>query len=210
MKAPLRLRWLALRRKLLRETPGLYIHVTAVSDPDCRFGEHVRIGAGVKFHASSIGDYSYVSAGSRVAFTHIGKFCSIGPEVMLAGLGRHPTDYFSTHPYFYSAPWRATLGLSGGADYDEQLRTTVGNDVWIGARAIVLDGVTIGDGAIVAAGAVVTADVPPYAIVGGVPARVLRQRRGTPESYGERADWWDADAAEHEALFARVIGCFTG
>jgi len=60
--------------------------------------------------------------------------------------------------------------------FEELKRTQIGNDVWIGARAIVLDGISIGDGAVIAAGAVVTKDVPPYAIVGGVPAKLIRYR----------------------------------
>ena len=208
MRTPQRLRWLLRRRQLKREIAALDIHLTAVSDEDCRFGAHVRIGAGVKFHHSTIGDFSYASAGSRVAYSDIGKFVSIGPEVMLGGLGKHPTDFFSTHPYFYSKSYRARLGLAGGAEFEELPRTTVGNDVWIGARAMILDGVTIGDGAIVAANAIVTADVEPYAIVGGVPAKLLRRRRMTPEALGERPDWWNLSLAEREALFARVIGRF--
>ncbi len=208
MKLPLRIRWLLLRQRLLKSGRHLDLHSTSVSDEHCRFGDHVRIGAGVKFHHSTIGKFSYVSAGSRVAYCDIGSFCSIAPEVMLGGLGKHPTDFVSTHPYFYSRAYRARLGLTGGGDFDEQPRTRVGNDVWIGVRATILDGVTIGDGAIIAAGALVIKDVPPYSIVGGVPARILRKRHRTPVDMGERVDWWNLPPAELEAMFQRVIGQF--
>jgi acetyltransferase-like isoleucine patch superfamily enzyme len=123
---------------------------------------------------------------------------------MLGGLGRHPTNFLSTHPYFYSHHYRNTLGLAGGGCFDELPRTRVGNDVWIGARAIILDGVTVGDGAIIAANAVVTKDVQPYTIVGGVPAKLLRRRQITPEMLGEKANWWDLSSTDLEALFTRV------
>lgn len=176
MALPLRIRWLLRRRSLMKSMQGLNIHLTAVSDEHCSFGKNVMLAANVKFHHSSIGDFSYLAAGARAAYVEIGKFCSIGPEVMLGGLGRHPTDGFSTHPFFFSQAYRSRLGLTGGRDYQEIKHCKVGNDVWIGARAIILDGVTIGDGAIVAAGAVVTRDVEPYAIVGGVPAKLMRYR----------------------------------
>jgi tetrahydrodipicolinate N-succinyltransferase len=76
--------------------------------------------------------------------------------------------------------------------FNELPPVDVGHDVWIGARAIVLDGVKVGDGAVIAAGAVVTKDVPPYAIVGGVPARVLRFRMTASQSEVMRElAWWN-------------------
>lgn len=100
----------------------------------------------------------------------IGSFCSIAPEVVFVLNNEHRTDTVSTYPFkvkmFHSAKYEAES--KGGI--------IVGDDVWIGARATILDGVTIGQGAVVAAGAVVTKDVPPYAIVGGVPAKVLKYR----------------------------------
>jgi chloramphenicol O-acetyltransferase type B len=208
MKLPSRFQWLLLRRKLMRQVSGLHIHVLAVSDAQCHFAPHSRLENGVRFHASSLGMHSYVAGGARVAYTDIGSFCSIGPEVMLGGLGRHPVDSLSTHPLTFSPVMRRRFGLSGGADFAENRRGQVGHDVWIGARAIVLDGVNIGNGAIVAAGAVVARDVEPYAIVGGVPARVLRYRRRRPADYGAPADWWNLPEAEREALFQRNIAEF--
>lgn len=208
MPIPQRIRWLMRWHKLQRSIPGLAIHPTATSDEHCAFENHVRIAAGVKFHYASIGRYSYVAARARVAYSNIGRFVSIGPEAMIGGLGKHPVRSFSTHPYFYSKSYRRKLGLEGGADFDELPTTRVGNDVWIGARAIILDGLSIGDGAIVAANAVVTRDVPSYAIVGGIPARRIGERTTTPAMLGERPDWWNSDPAELEAIFARTIGYF--
>lgn len=100
----------------------------------------------------------------------IGNWCSIGPEVAFVFNNEHNTATFSTFPFkvkiAHSQPFEA---LSKGG-------ITVEDDVWLGYRATVLDGVTIGQGAVVAAGAVVTKDVPPYTIVGGVPATTIRKR----------------------------------
>jgi acetyltransferase-like isoleucine patch superfamily enzyme len=113
---------------------------------------------------------------ARITRANIGAFCSIGPEVIIGGLGTHPTNFVSTHPVFYSRLCQSGITFSSENLVEELKSVTVGNDVWIGARALILDGVTIGDGAIIAAGAVVTTDVPPYAIVGGVPAKIIRYR----------------------------------
>ena len=95
---------------------------------------------------------------------------------MAGGLGRHPVHFVSLHPVFYSKLSQAGVTFSDRNYFEELLPVTIGNDVWIGAGAIILDGVTIGDGAVIAAGAVVVRDVEPYSIVGGVPAKLIRNR----------------------------------
>jgi acetyltransferase-like isoleucine patch superfamily enzyme len=119
----------------------------------------------------------------------IGAFCSIGPDVVFVTGGIHPVDWVSSFPF------RAKFGLPGA--FKDGMPMTrgpvvVGNDVWIGGEAMVLSGVTIGDGAVVAARAVVTRDVPPYAVVAGTPARLLRFRfdeRTVEELLQIR--WWE-------------------
>ncbi len=83
------------------------------------------------------------------------------------------------------------------SDFQDYQRIEIGNDVWIGARVVILDGVKIGNGAVIAAGAVVAKDVPPYAIVGGVPAKLIRYRL-TPERLDEitRTEWWNKEPEE--------------
>ncbi|MGW5704159.1 CatB-related O-acetyltransferase [Amycolatopsis japonica] len=123
----------------------------------------------------------------------IGKYCALasGTRFLMAGAD-HPTLGPSTFPFtMFGGDWtEKTLDLVTGMP--SRGDTVVGNDVWIGHQATVMPGVTIGDGAIVAAGAVVTADVPPYTIVGGNPARPVRQRFGDAGiSALRRAAWWD-------------------
>jgi len=157
-----------------------------------RFGRFNTLCDHVELHEVDIGDMSYVSRGSRIVNTTIGKFVCVGPESLI-GLGRHPTEIFvSSHPAFYSTLKQSQVSFVHEQKFEEYQRISIGNDVWIGARAIILDGATIGDGAIVAAGAVVGGVVPPYAIVGGVPAKVVRYR--FDESVIKqllKARWWD-------------------
>ena len=152
-----------------------------------RFGRR-----GVHFHFDPRGSYcyenifcgDYVSLGDRPCLSAtrskivIGNHVMFGPEVVIQG-GNHRTDVVG----------RFMESITDAEKRPEDDRDViVGDDVWIGARAIILHGVTIDRGAVVAAGAVVTKDVPPYAIVGGVPARVIRYR------------WDPATIQRHEAL----------
>jgi acetyltransferase-like isoleucine patch superfamily enzyme len=154
-------------------------------------GRWVSLGRQNIVDSSSIGDYTYLGRLCTVAFASVGKFCSIAPEVCI-GLGTHPLDPFvSTHPIFYLH--RPSQGWNiADSSYFAYSRTVVGNDVWIGLRAAIRDGVTVGDGAVIAAGAVVVKDVPPYAIVGGVPAKVIRYRFSPPVvDRLLRSEWWN-------------------
>ena len=142
---------------------------------DVNSGKNTRVAAPFFMHHVQLGDYSYISKNSNISNCSIGKFCSIGPN-FCCGLGIHPTDGISTSPMFYSTAKQNGVTLCKEDKIHEFAKTIIGNDVFIGANVTVLDGVTIGDGAIVGAGAVVTKDVPPYAIVGGNPAKILKYR----------------------------------
>jgi len=138
-----------------------------------------------------IGGYSYVSHDTEIFAADIGKFCSVGPGCRI-GLGAHPVDFVSTSPVFFSTKKQAGISFASADLFEENKEITIGNDVWIGANATILDGIQIGSGAIVAAGAVVTKDVVPYAIVGGVPA-TFRRKRFSEEQIEAllRSCWWD-------------------
>lgn len=138
-------------------------------------------------HSIELGAFSYQVSGTCIA-ARIGRYCSFGEEVQI-GRQNHPVTWASTSPAFYLHDQMIGVadGFRGADDYhsyrvtaDEpptQARvTTIGNDVWIGHGALISAGVTIGDGAIVAAHAVVCKDVPPYAIVAGNPAVIKRFR----------------------------------
>lgn len=112
--------------------------------------------------------YAYISG--QQSKLKIGRYCSIAPEVIFVLNNEHPINTLSTFPFkVMLLGQQEPEALSKGG-------IVVEDDVWIGARATILDGVTIGQGAIVAAGAVVAKNVPPYSIVGGCPAKVIRMR----------------------------------
>jgi acetyltransferase-like isoleucine patch superfamily enzyme len=119
----------------------------------------------------------------------IGSYCSIAEDVQFLVGGNHHPEWVSTFPF------RATFGLPGEFEDGQPASrgpVTIGNDVWIGLGALILSGVTVGDGAVIAAGAVVTKDVRPYAIAGGNPAREIR-RRFSDEQVDAllEARWWE-------------------
>ena len=161
---------------------------------DSKFGKYNTLYPDVVLDNVSLGDFTYIAESSQLKNTDIGKYCCIGPEVF-SGLGKHPTrNFVSSHPIFFSNLKQSQISFVDQSCFEEFLPIKIGNDVWIGARAIILDGVTIGDGAIVAAGAVVSKDVPPYAIVGGVPAKVLRYRFEQGQiDFLNAFRWWDRD-----------------
>lgn len=153
---------------------------------------------------STINDYSYVCRNSRIVYATIGKFCSISNETVV-GMATHTLDHLSTSPIFTESKNATKHSWVDTSVVNPYKRVSVGNDVWIGMRVMIMGGCTIGNGAVIAAGAIVTKDVPPYAIVAGVPAKVIRYR--FPQEIIDRLEslqWWnlpDEILKEHIAIF---------
>lgn len=169
------LKWVWRKRKWKKRFPSLSIGIMSEIAGNCSFGHQNIIYGYSTLVDTTLGDYSYVGGNVKIQYATIGKFCSIAEGVKI-GLGIHPTNLPSTHPAFYSpqSHWDIKPDLS--LNIVEYKPVIIGDDVWIGTNAIVLDGVKIGSHAVVAAGAVVTKDVPEYSIVGGVPAKLIKNR----------------------------------
>ncbi|MBO0590873.1 CatB-related O-acetyltransferase [Cellulophaga sp. E16_2] len=162
--------------------------------PDTKVLSKTRIFYNTSLNNCTISEYTYIGSNCFLQNTSVGKFCSVAKHSLI-GLGIHPTDLISTTPLFYRKdnPLKVKL-LKEDLGFEEYKPITIGHDVWIGARAIVMDGIEIGTGAIVASGAVVTKNIPPYAIVGGVPAKLIKYRFNK-EKIEEllSSEWWDWD-----------------
>lgn len=167
----------------------------------------VRFGGG-KIDCLRIGAFTYLNGNAYVRnVSSIGRFCAIGPD-LTAGMPEHSSRSITPHIIFpnYDSAWAENFS-SYTEDNEESIQTIrknqklelasksvikIGNDVWIGAGVTIMRGVTIGNGAIVASGAVVTKDVPAYAIVGGVPAKVIKYRFSENIIHRlQELKWWD-------------------
>lgn len=171
------LKWLIRSSRWEKRFPTLKIGPMSELAGDCKFGKGNIIYGHSKLVNVFMGDLTIVGGNVHIQYATIGKYCSIAEDVRI-GLGIHPLDQESTHPAFYSpqSRWKQYITPQIPENLVEYKPVIIGDDVWIGTGAIILDGVTIGNHVVVAAGAVVTKDVPEYAVVGGIPARIIKNR----------------------------------
>lgn len=159
-----------------------------IDSNDFVFETPISLASGKISGAFAFGAFSYAESNFQFHSAKVGRFCSIARDVIV-GLGQdHPTGWLSTHPFQYGGGGLARVEgrYEGLPEYQKwaanqafepaATTTVIGNDVWIGDGAFIVGGVTVGDGALIAARTVVTKDVPPYAVVAGSPARVIRHR----------------------------------
>lgn len=169
---------------------------------NCQFENETTLNSGVIIKDSSLKRYSYVNYNSIINVTNIGRFTSIGPNVV-CGLGSHPTRHFLS-----TSPATFLIGKFTNVQYDGQfLPVEIGNDVWIGANVTIVNGVRIGDGAIIGANSVVIHDVPAYAVYGGVPAKLMRYRFSEKMIVNLLEDaWWEMKDNEIKIYLSNFDG----
>ena len=177
-----------------------------VSDPNIEIGDYTMYNDYVRdprdFAKNNV-LYHYPVNGDKLK---IGKFCSIacGAKFLFTS-GNHAMQSLSTYPFpIFFEEWNLDARDICSA-WDNKGDIIIGSDVWIGYEAVIMAGVTIGDGAIIATRAVVTKDVPPYTIVGGVPAKIIRKRfdDATIERL-ENLRWWDWNAAKIQRSISAI------
>ncbi len=202
-------------KRLIESAKKLGIHLygdTKLSnDAHIECETPVRLGGSVSMKGK-IGAFTYIRSGGRIAGVEsIGRFCSIALDVVI-GDGHHAMDWLSTHPFqwgdshfdaaYFATPQKPSLfSKIKTLISNTKKHVIIGNDVWMGSGCRVLRGVRIGDGAVIGAGAVVTKDVPPYAVVGGVPAKIIRYRF-EEKTIAEllKLQWWQYDPRGFEGV----------
>ena len=209
---PLKFTWRLLQSIRLRKH-DVRISPHAMWNKSTRLDGHNVIYRGVCIGHTHVGRFTYIQPDCYIPFSEIGSFCSIANNVKIIQF-RHPTQTFvSTSPAFFSTGKQCGKSFVKEDLFEEQVlvdgkSTIIGHDVWLGEDVRIIEGVRIGNGAVVAAGAVVTKDVPPYAIVGGVPAKVIRYRFNEEQiAYLQQSQWWNRGEEwleENASLFTDI------
>jgi virginiamycin A acetyltransferase len=184
--------------------PSCILKATEIGK-DITLQKNITIESGCYVYAREIGKYTYINKNCLIdkSVESIGNFCSIAYGCKI-GLGNHPSNWISTHPFAYDKKYgfveKTNFEIASTAR-----KCIIGNDVWIGANAIILAGVTIGDGAIIGANAFVNKDIEPYSVVTGTPAKHLKFRFDSEIiDQLKKIKWWnwgDNKLKENVTLF---------
>lgn len=169
-----------------------FLHTGAVVR-NCRLGAFVEIGEGSQLLDSVLGDYSYTARYADIAYSVLGKFVNVAAFTRL-NPGEHPYHRASLHHFMYRSSyyWSDEQDEAAIFDWRRSRPVRVGHDSWIGHGAVIMKGVTVGNGAIIGAKSVVTKDVAPYAVVAGSPASLVKWRHPRPVADRlESLAWWD-------------------
>lgn len=158
---------------------------------NCSIDNTCVVGSSCNIVGTVMNRYSYCGNDCQIVKTEIGSFCSISDHVFIGG-AEHPMNWISTSPVFQNVRHSGPSRRFAKFDLPSAKRTYIGNDVWIGHGVTIKQGVTIGNGAVIGSNALVTKDVPPYAVVGGVPAKMIKYR--FPQEVINRLQeiqWWN-------------------
>lgn len=192
------LRWLVTALYYYAKYAGKNVYIEYMAELSAvTFSRNNKVYKYARLRDVRLGRFSYISRDTQVYSAIIGDFSCIGPDTMI-GPGEHPVKgYVTSHPAFYSTLAQAGITFSDRDYVNEIPQTIIGHNVWIGARCVIRAGVTIGDGAVIAAGAVVTKNVEPYTVCGGVPARLIHRRfDAETEQFISQSKWWEWDEKE--------------
>lgn len=161
---------------------------------DCNFGEYVEIASNNNIQESTIDSYSYTSENCQIIYSNIKKFVNIASYVRL-NPSQHPMSWANQHHIQYRKEMFG-FGKDDDSFFDwrKEKKVEIGNDVWIGHNVVIMGGVTVSNGVVIGSSSVVTKDVPPYAIVVGNPAKIIKYRFDE-ESIKNLEDiaWWNWD-----------------
>lgn len=165
-----------------------YLHISAIRNS--KIDKKAYICAGAELNSVNIDRYSYVGHNTHINNCDIGAFCSIAGDVVIGG-SSHPIEWVSTSPVFHTKKNALNTSFSSNR-YATLAKTVIGNDVWIASHAMVKGGVSIGDGAVIGMGSIVTKDIPPYEVWAGNPAKMIR-KRFDKDKVQQLLDlkWWD-------------------
>lgn len=149
------------------------------------------VGTSCNVVNSEMNRYSYCGNNCQIVYAEIGAFCSISDHVFIGG-AEHPMGWVSMSPVFQNVRHSGPSKRFAKFNIPKSKKTIIGNDVWIGHGVTIKQGVIIGNGAVLGSNALITKDIPPYAVVGGVPARLIKYRfsEDVINRLGE-IKWWD-------------------